>query len=58
MIIQMTKWKIILAIIIVGLSITVPIYYLQQNKKNQKEELKKIKAYGENINEKTRNKYK
>ena len=54
----MTTWQTILAIIIVGLSITVPIYYLQQNRKNQKEELKKIKAYGENINKKTRNKYK
>jgi len=53
----MITWQIILAIIIVGLSITMPIYYSYQRKKNaQKEELEKIKAYCENINEKTRNK--
>ena len=46
-------------IIIVILSIIVPVYYSQQNKKKaQKGEFKKIKAYGEKINEKTRNKYK
>lgn len=53
----MTTWKIILAITIVGLSILMPIYYLYKNKKKeQQEELNKIKAYGESINQFTRNK--
>mgnify|MGYP006123319897 CR=1 FL=1 len=53
----MDTWQIILTIIIVGLSIIMPIYYSQQNKKKtQEEEFKKIKAYGKNINEETRNK--
>jgi hypothetical protein len=55
----MDTWQIILAIIIVGLSIIMPIYYSQQNKKKaQQEEHEKIKAYGESINEETRNKNK
>ena len=55
----MDTWQIILAIIIVGLSIIMPIYYSQQNKKKaQQEEQEKIKAYGESINEETRNKNK
>ena len=51
------NWQIILAIIIVGLSIVMPIYYSHQKKKKaQQEELNKIKIYGEKINEQTRNK--
>ena len=54
----MTTWQIILAIIIVGLSIVMPIYYSsKKKKKQQQEELNKIKAYGESINEQTRNKH-
>ena len=50
-------WQIILAILIVGLSIVMPIYYSHQKKKKaQQEELNKIKIYGEKINEQTRNK--
>ena len=44
------NWQIILAIIIVGLSIVMPIYYSHQKKKKLKEELNKIKIYGESIN--------
>ena len=52
------NWQIFLAIIIVGLSIIMPIYYsYQRKKKAQQEELNKIKVYGENINEQTRNKH-
>ena len=51
------NWQIVLAIIIVGLSIVMPIYYsYKKKKKAQQEELNKIKVYGENINEQTRNK--
>jgi type II secretory pathway pseudopilin PulG len=51
------NWQIVLAIIIVGLSIVMPIYYSHQKKKKaQQEELNKIKIYGEKINEQTRNK--
>ena len=51
------NWQIILAILIVGLSIVMPIYYSHQKKKKaQQEELNKIKVYGEKINEQTRNK--
>ena len=53
----MSSWQIILAIIIVGLSIVMPIYYSHQKKKKaQQEELNKIKIYGESINEQTRRK--
>ena len=53
----MITWQIILAIIIVGLSIVMPIYYSSKNqKKRQQEEIKKIKAYGERINQLTRKK--
>ena len=53
-----SNWQIILAVIIVGLSILMPIYYAYQRKKKaQQEELNKIKVYGENINEQTRNKH-
>jgi len=55
----MTTWQIILAIIIVGLSIIMPIYYSsKKKKKEQQEELEKIKKYGETINQFTRNKNK
>ena len=54
---MLENWQILLAIIIVGLSIVMPIYYsYQRKKKAQQEELNKIKVYGENINEQTRNK--
>ena len=52
------NWQIILAVIIVGLSILMPIYYSYQRKKKAKqEELNKIKVYGESINEQTRSKH-
>ena len=52
------NWQIILAIIIVGLSIVMSIYYSHQKKKKaQQEELNKIKIYGESINEQTRRKH-
>ena len=52
------NWQILLAIIIVGLSIIMPIYYsYQRKKKAQQEELNKIKVYGESINEQTRDKH-
>ena len=52
-----SSWQIILAVIIIGLSIVIPIYYsYQRKKKAQQEELNKIKFYGESINEQTRNK--
>ena len=55
---QMNNWQIVLAIIIVGLSIVMPVYYSNQKKKKQQEaELEKIKAYGENINQQTRSKH-
>ena len=52
------NWQIVLAIIIVGLSIVMPIYYSHQKKKTaQQEELNRIKIYGESINEQTRRKH-
>jgi type II secretory pathway pseudopilin PulG len=52
------NWQIVLAIIIVGISIVMPIYYSNQKKKKaQQEELNKIKIYGESINEQTRRKH-
>ena len=40
----MTTWQIILAVIIVGLSIVMPIYYSsEKKKKEQQKELEKIK---------------
>ncbi len=48
----MNNYQIILAIIIVGLSIIMPIYYSsKKKKKEQQEELEKIKKYGETINQ-------
>tara|TARA_B100001057_G_scaffold239686_1_gene239926 strand:- start:1398 stop:1583 length:186 start_codon:yes stop_codon:yes gene_type:complete len=55
----MDTWQIILAIIIVGLSVIMPIYYSSEKKKKaQQEELDKIKKYGETINQFTRDKSK
>ena len=46
----MTTWQIILAIVIVGLSIIMPIYYSSEKKKNEQlKELEKIKRYGETL---------
>ena len=62
----MELWQIILAIIIVGLSIVLPIYY-SYKKKNLENKLKegrqvtereKIRVYLDNINEKFRAKRK
>ena len=60
---MVTTWQIILAIIIVGLSIIMPIYYSFQNKKNTKKKIdsfesSEIKDYINKINEETRNKNK
>ena len=53
----MNTWQIILAIVIVGLSIVMPIYYSsEKKKKEQQEELEKIKKYGDIINQFTRDK--
>jgi len=51
-------WQIILAIIIVGLSIVIPIYYSRQrkNKAQQEEAIERmqIREYGRKINDETR----
>ena len=62
----MTTWQIVLAIIIVGLSIVMPIYYSSQKKKKNEAKEKEaqviermqIREYGRNINEETRRKHK
>ena len=62
----METWQIILAIIIVGLSIVMPIYYSYKKKKLERElkegrevtEKEKIRVYLDNINEKFRAKRK
>ena len=62
----MEAWQIILAIIIVGLSIVMPIYYSYKKKKLERElkegrevtEKEKIRVYLDNINEKFRAKRK
>ena len=63
----METWQIILAIIIVGLSIVMPIYYSYEKKKKISQQLKegrevtereKIRVYMDNINEKFRAKRK
>ena len=66
----MDTWQIILAIIIVGLSIIMPIYYSYKKKiekRRLEEELKegrevsereKIRVYVDSINDKFRNKHK
>ena len=58
---MVTTWQIILAIIIVGLSIIMPIYYFYQNKKNSKKKIEplvdtQIRDYVNKINDETRNK--
>ena len=46
----MDTWQIILAVVIVGLSIIMPIYYYSEKKKNEQlKELEKVKKYGENM---------
>ena len=46
----MNTGQIILAIVIVGLSIIMPIYYSSEKKKNEQlKELEKIKKYGETM---------
>ena len=46
----MDTWQIMLAIVIVGLSIIMPIYYSSEKKKNdQLKELERIKKYGETM---------
>ena len=53
----METWQIILAIVIVGLSIIMPIYYSsEKKKKEQQKEFEKIKKYGDAINQFTRDK--
>ena len=62
----MTNLEIIMAIVIVGLSIVMPIYYSYKKKKLERElkegrevtEKEKIRVYIDNINEKFRKKYK
>ena len=63
----MENWQIIIAIIIVGLSIVMPIYYSYQKKNKLAQQLKegrevtereKIRVYVDNINEKFRAKRK
>ena len=60
---MVTTWQIILAIIIVGLSVIMPIFYSYKNKKNLKKQAEtleniQIKDYVNKINEETRNKNK
>ena len=60
------NWQIVLAIIIVGLSIVMPIYYTYKRKKLAQQlkegrevtEREKIRVYVDNINEKFRKKHK
>ncbi len=62
----MTNLEIIMAIIIVGLSIVLPIYYSYKKKKLVRElkegrevsEREKIRVYLDNINQKFRSKHK
>jgi len=62
----MEAWQIILAIIIVGLSIVMPIYYSYKKKKLAQQlkegrevtEREKIRVYMDSINQKFRNKHK
>ena len=60
---MVTTGQIVLAIIIVGLSIIMPIYYFYQNKKKSKKEVElfeetQIKHYVNKFNKETRNKIK
>ena len=53
----MNTGQIILAIVIVGLSIIMPIYYSSEKKKNEQlKELEKIKKYGDTMKKFTRDK--
>ena len=53
----MNTGQIVLAIVIVGLSIIMPIYYSSEKKKNEQlKELTKIKKYGETMKKFTRDK--
>ena len=53
----MDSWQIILAIIIIGLSVIMPIYYSsEKKKKEQQQDLEKIKKYRKIINQFTRDK--
>ena len=55
----METWQIILAVVIVGLSIIMPIYYSsEKKKKEQLKELEKIKNYGETMKQFTGDKNK
>ena len=62
----METWQIILAIIIVGLSIVMPIYYSYKNKKlaqklkegREVTEREKIRVYMDGIHQKFRDKHK
>ena len=62
----MSGWQTILAIIVVGLSIVLPIYYSRKRKKLEQQlkegrevtEKEKIRVYLDNINEKFRSKRK
>tara|TARA_B100002019_G_C21049088_1_gene488294 strand:+ start:516 stop:704 length:189 start_codon:yes stop_codon:yes gene_type:complete len=62
----MEIWQIILAVIIVGISIVMPIYYSYKKKKlaqqlkegREVSEREKIRVYVDNINEKFRKKHK
>ena len=62
----METWQIILAIIIVGLSVVMPIYYSYKKKKLAQQlkegrevtEREKIRVYMDSINQKFRNKHK
>ena len=53
----MDEWQIILAIIIVGLSVIMPIYYSSEKKKNEQlKKIEKIKKYEETMTQFLRNK--
>ena len=66
---MINNWEIILAIVIVGLSIVMPIFYSYQKKLKQRKieeqikeakyvtEKEKIRVYLDQINERTRSKY-
>lgn len=66
---MINKWEIILAIVIVGLSVVMPIFYSYQKKLKQRKieeqikeakyvtEKEKIRVYLDQINERTRSKY-
>ena len=56
---MITTWQIILAIIIVGLSIIMPIFYFYQNKQDSQKKIEsleydQIKDYVNKINEESK----